>query len=89
MIGNESNKKRLCLYFVLHFIFKYPRNTKGSLPQKRVNKVTNEVGPLIPYIVESNPRLTGDDLQDARVQIDQQKNEPYVSSPIPHQVEMQ
>ena len=34
---------------------------------------------MLPYVVESNPQLTGDDLQDARVQIDQQKNEPYVS----------
>lgn len=31
-----------------------------------------------PYLVENVSRLTGDALQDARVQIDQQKNEPYV-----------
>lgn len=33
----------------------------------------------IPYVIEATPRITGDDLADARVQIDQQKNEPYVS----------
>ncbi len=33
----------------------------------------------IPYLIEATPRITGDDLSDARVQIDPQKNEPYVS----------
>lgn len=33
----------------------------------------------IPFVIESTPRITGDDLSDARVQIDPQKNEPYVS----------
>lgn len=33
----------------------------------------------IPYVIESTPRITGDDLADARVQIDPQKNQPYVS----------
>ncbi len=47
--------------------------------EKRTSKTTNEITSMIPYVVESNPQLTGDDLQDARVQIDQQKNEPYVS----------
>ena len=47
--------------------------------EKRLSKKTNEISSMIPYIVESNPQITGDDLQDARVQIDQQKNEPYVS----------
>jgi len=47
--------------------------------QKTVSKVTNKVEVGAPYLVEAAPRLTGDDLQDARVQIDQQKNEPYVS----------
>ena len=32
----------------------------------------------IPYVVDINSRLDGDDLQDARVRIDQQKNQPYV-----------
>ena len=33
----------------------------------------------IPYVIEATPRITGEDLADARVQIDPQKNEPYVS----------
>mgnify|MGYP000349227541 CR=1 FL=1 len=47
--------------------------------EKSVSKTTNEITSMIPYVVEANPQITGDDLQDARVQIDQQKNEPYVS----------
>ena len=47
--------------------------------QKEVSKATNEVTSLIPYLVESTSKLTGDDLQDASVQIDQQKNQPYVA----------
>ncbi len=47
--------------------------------ERKVNKATNEVSLELPYLVDSSPRLTGDDLQDARVQIDQRKNEPYVS----------
>lgn len=33
----------------------------------------------IPYVIEATPRITGEDLADARVQIDPQKNQPYVS----------
>jgi protein-export membrane protein SecD len=47
--------------------------------EKKVNKLTNELESKIPYLVEENTSLTGEALQDARVQIDQQKNEPYVS----------
>lgn len=47
--------------------------------EKTVSKVSNEIENMIPYLVESSSKLTGDALQDARVQIDQQKNEPYVS----------
>ena len=47
--------------------------------QKEVSKATNEVTSLIPYLVEATSKLTGDDLQDASVQIDQQKNQPYVA----------
>jgi protein-export membrane protein SecD len=46
--------------------------------EKKTNKVTGEEA-NIPFVVELIPRITGDDLSDARVQIDQQKNEPYVS----------
>ena len=47
--------------------------------EKITSKTTNEITSMVPYVVESNPQVTGDDLQDARVQIDQEKNEPYVS----------
>jgi protein-export membrane protein SecD len=47
--------------------------------EKTVSKATNEITKMIPYVVEGASRLDGDQLQDARVQIDQQKNEPYVS----------
>lgn len=33
----------------------------------------------VPYVIEATPRITGEDLADARVQIDPQKNQPYVS----------
>jgi protein-export membrane protein SecD len=46
--------------------------------EKKTNKATGEEA-NIPFVVELIPRITGDDLSDARVQIDQQKNEPYVS----------
>jgi protein-export membrane protein SecD len=47
--------------------------------EKVVSSVTNELESKTPYLVESNAKLDGDALADARVQIDQQKNEPYVS----------
>lgn len=46
--------------------------------EKQTNKATGEEA-NIPYVVEIIPRITGDDLADARVQIDPQKNDPYVS----------
>ncbi|MFA6239150.1 MAG: protein translocase subunit SecD [Bacteriovorax sp.] len=46
--------------------------------EKKTNLATGE-DTNIPYVVETTPRLTGDDLADARVQIDPQKNDPYVS----------
>ena len=47
--------------------------------EKKVSKVSNEVEGQIPYLVEKDSKLGGDALQDARVQIDQQKNEPDCS----------
>ena len=48
--------------------------------EKRSSAIPGEeVGDRIPYLVETVPRITGDMLADARVQIDQQKNQPYVS----------
>lgn len=59
---------------------------KAQLPEgteiafeRSVSNVTNEVTNMVPYLVESNTQLTGEELSDARVLIDQQKNEPYVS----------
>lgn len=47
--------------------------------QKEVSKATNEVTNMIPYLLEVNVPLSGEELQDARVQINQQENKPYVS----------
>ena len=47
--------------------------------EKTLNKVTNEIEQLIPYVVESSASLTGDALQDASVRVDQQTNQPNVS----------
>ncbi len=46
--------------------------------EKQMNTFTNEITNKIPFLVESNAKVTGDALQDARVMFDQQKNEPYV-----------
>lgn len=46
--------------------------------EKNTNKATGEEA-NIPFVVETIAKITGDDLADARVQIDQQKNDPYVS----------
>ena len=47
--------------------------------QKTLNKLTNDIESTTPFLVEEVPKVTGDDLQDAFVSIDPQKNEPYVS----------
>lgn len=59
---------------------------KSDLPEgyemafeRNVSAVTNETESKVPYLVDVTPRITGDSLQDARVQFDQQKNMPYVS----------
>ncbi|WP_408096906.1 protein translocase subunit SecD [Peredibacter sp. HCB2-198] len=60
-------------------------NLKADLPagseiafSKTVNKVTNEITNLEPYLVETTSSLTGEELQEAVVRIDQQQNRPYV-----------
>lgn len=45
---------------------------------KKTNKITGEVTEMVPMLVESNPQITGDDLQDANVAFKQQ-NQPYVA----------
>lgn len=47
--------------------------------EKSLNPVSNEVDLLLPYVVESETKVTGDQLQDATVRIDQENNQPYVS----------
>lgn len=46
--------------------------------QKILNPATNEVEILLPYVVESATKLTGEELQDATVRINQEDNTPYV-----------
>ncbi|MCM2349194.1 MAG: protein translocase subunit SecD [Bacteriovoracaceae bacterium] len=45
---------------------------------RTINKSTNEVTSMEPYLVESGTSLTGDSLQEAIVRIDPQQNRPYV-----------
>lgn len=59
---------------------------KAELPKgfeiaftKTTNKNTNEITNLEPYLVDSTASLTGEELQEAFVRIDQQENRPYVA----------
>lgn len=59
---------------------------RADLPQgyefafeRRTSRVETDNDQLVPFLVEVAPQITGDDLQDARVEIDPQRNEPYVS----------
>jgi preprotein translocase subunit SecD len=45
---------------------------------KTLSKTTNEITNLEPYLVEAAASLTGEELQEAIVRIDQQENRPYV-----------
>ena len=47
--------------------------------EKTVSKKTNEITSMIPYVLEEVTALTGDQLEDARVTVDQRSNEPQVS----------
>lgn len=46
--------------------------------ERVVNRFTNELEGMIPYLVENRVMLDGDALQDARVQFDPETNRPYV-----------
>jgi preprotein translocase subunit SecD len=67
------------------YIRKMNEFLKADLPEahelafEKVTSPTGEDLQSIPYLIELTPRITGDDLSDARVQIDPQKNQPYVS----------
>lgn len=47
--------------------------------EKKVNKFTNDIEEMNPYLVEVVAQVTGEDLQDATIQIDPEKNQPYVA----------
>jgi len=68
------------------YVFKFNQMLTDKIPagyevvfKKILNKATNEVEELIPYVVEQSASVTGEDLQDATVRIDQQDNQPYVA----------
>ncbi len=46
---------------------------------KESNKNTNEITNMEPYLVETGSSLTGDELQEAFVRMDQEQNRPYVA----------
>ena len=46
---------------------------------KESNKNTNEITNMDPYLVESVTTLTGEELQEAFVRMDQEQNRPYVA----------
>lgn len=79
--GIEYNKgDRLSVY-----VSKMNEFLKDDLPKETVlaferveSKIKSETPQLIPYILEANAPLTGEDLEDARVQFDQQQNQPQV-----------
>lgn len=59
---------------------------KNDLPKgfevafaKETNKNTNEITNLEPYLVETSTSLTGEELQEAFVRMDQEQNRPYVA----------
>jgi protein-export membrane protein SecD len=46
---------------------------------KETNKITNEITRLDPYLVQNSTSLTGEELQEAFVRMDQEQNRPYVA----------
>jgi preprotein translocase subunit SecD len=59
---------------------------KNDLPKgyeiafaKEINKLTNDITNLDPYLVENVASLTGEELQEAFVRMDQEQNRPYVA----------
>ncbi|MBT3982254.1 MAG: protein translocase subunit SecD [Bacteriovoracaceae bacterium] len=67
------------------YLLEMNQQLKADLPkgfeltfQKEINKITNEITSKQPFLVQTVAPLTGDDIQDANVQIDQQENKPEV-----------
>lgn len=81
----DQGKERFSDY--LHRLNEYLRKElKDQVPsdyevafKKEVSKATNKITAMSPFLVESVARLTGDELADASVQINQRENTPYVS----------
>ncbi|MDA9793297.1 protein translocase subunit SecD [Bacteriovoracaceae bacterium] len=68
------------------YLLKLNQSLKKELPpgheivfQKIVNKSTGDMTSKVAFLVETGGNLTGDDLQDARVSINQEENRPYVA----------
>jgi protein-export membrane protein SecD len=60
-----------------HNIKNFPKGFELAFQRETNNK--GEVIQLIPFLVESESNLSGDDLQDASTQVNQQENRPYVA----------
>lgn len=56
---------------------KRPKGTELAFEKQTNNQ--GEVIQMTPYLVEAEANLSGDDLQDASVQVNQQENRPYVA----------
>jgi preprotein translocase subunit SecD len=56
-----------------------PEGYELAFEKKLSSGGDSEIETKIPYLVETTPRLSGEALQDARVQINPQKNQPFVS----------
>lgn len=60
-----------------HLVSDLPKGFEIAF-SKTISKNTNEITNLEPYLVEAGSSLTGEELQEAIVRIDQQQNRPYV-----------
>lgn len=60
-----------------HLVSDLPKGFEIAF-SKTISKNTNEITGLEPYLVEAGSSLTGEELQEAIVRIDQQQNRPYV-----------
>ncbi len=79
-IKEESSKNFADYVFQLNqFLQKELPAGHEILFEKTVNKVTLKTETMIPYLVESLAPITGEDLQDAHVAINQQEQRPYVA----------
>jgi preprotein translocase subunit SecD len=68
------------------YVSKVNESLSADLPKgfeiafsKELNKLTNEITKMDPYLVETVASLTGEELQEAFVRMDQEQNRPYVA----------